>query len=447
MGVGMTDDMLFIPSIRENETLYSFCATAASVNSRRSSTRVSMNLLGVRDGMLQHEMLGRVDALHAVMGTGAPSVERLFSKHTLLSFYWPFSDASVRGRMLAYGPTMAGGLLRAIGASSRTASVSHPLKWCEACQAEDRRCVGRAYWHVDHQFPLSWYCCKHERPLRQVPRRSRLWHLPPSGESPSLAEAALGDAFESEKIALSRVGQAISQLSDVSGRSLRSSAQDRLRQLGILHQGDYAHHHRVSAWFSSTRMARMLKDSSGSLALLANGKWIPTQVFRSRRDSAIRWAIFWATMSGELGVEPELLVADACSGVRTNGTGQTQLFPEIRMALRAPDHVWACLAHANCFEEAAQEIGATRHDLGRWLKADPELARTWKARLRELRLERAKANIEELLRQEPGVKSSEIERRLQADVHWLRQHAPSVLSRIRQGLIPRGAVQRSLFDA
>ena len=319
----------------------------------------------------------------------------------------------------------------------------HPLKWCEACAKEDARRCGRAYWHVDHQAPTTWVCLKHDRGLRWLEGRYRRWVLP----GPALRQIAHPTVLPvtGASRVLAALGNSLRKMGSVDLNSLRAGSLERLRELGLLHNDRFGRHQRVVKWFRSTPVARALEEADCGLRVLSTGD--------SDRNTTC-----WKTLEpcnslgrplGRLrrrGSGPQRSSISECSSGRSRGVSdQFRLFADLPFANSAPESVWECMDHADSYKQAMVVLGATRHDIGRWLASDQALRERWKSRLKESRLVLARTRINRFVSANPQVRSSDVERALEADVRWLSHHAPAELATIRHGLAPRTARQKDLF--
>lgn len=173
-----------VPLLRDDETLYSWCAAVHLLNGSVSATRTSQRLFGVKFAALAHDIPSHLDQMHPDIAAMLPDSQLLVRRNSLLGFYLPWLDedtVEVANRHVATG--IPKDVKMHLGLPASRVGALHLLKGCPACIDEDITSHGRAYWHVNHQYPSVWVCTEHLLPLRQLqlrksPRHLREWLLP-----------------------------------------------------------------------------------------------------------------------------------------------------------------------------------------------------------------------------------------------------------------------------
>lgn len=143
-----------------------------------SAERSSRTLLGVGHAARQHDIPPRVEPGHFGLPDEASSMLHLLRHHTIAGFYLPFLSHQEQSQVAASFWTTQPHARRRCDGSSRTIRPRHSLKACLECEFSDKQRLGRAYWHVEHQWPLSTMCVAHNRSLCQFEGMHRRWLLP-----------------------------------------------------------------------------------------------------------------------------------------------------------------------------------------------------------------------------------------------------------------------------
>ncbi|MBX7133929.1 MAG: TniQ family protein, partial [Fimbriimonadaceae bacterium] len=112
------------------------------------------------------------------------SADEVIRSHTLLPFYFPYrSDADERNAVASVRAGGIGGLKARLGILASRLGAAHPLKACPTCMDADLSRHQVAYWHVEHQWPSSWICLWHDKPLLRALAKTNgegrfHWYLP-----------------------------------------------------------------------------------------------------------------------------------------------------------------------------------------------------------------------------------------------------------------------------
>lgn len=431
-----------LPSIENDETLYSLCATAHSMSTSASSQRSSLSLIGTLHGSLQHDLPASIQWLVDCGLAERQTVSNVAREHSIAAYYFPFTVPSTHALIsdlwLAGKTTHARKLILS---PSRTLPVEHPLKWCEACIEEDEEKLGRSYWHVAHQFPTTWRCSRHEVPLTYIMGRHKRWLLPRSCLSRRSAALPLEGAAIA--LILSTVGEAASRLESVQITSIRQATLARLQTTGVIHSARRVHHDRILSWFRSNPVSEFLRQTPAGLARFSEGEWIAPLLWRQKRSNAVRWVILWSALDWSTPTEAAAFFCDAASGLPIVRAGQIELFEEALPKPGTPLKVSSVLESASSYEEAMRILQVPRNQIVRWLEADPEMRARWRQRLQKERIENALQRLIDSVLRDPSISSAAS--LSSADLRLLKSHAPREYEAItlrlasfrpRQGSLP-----------
>lgn len=402
-------------------------------------------LFGNSHSPRQHELPRGLSDLQSGIFTGADGPIPLLREHTLASCYLPFMAPDALDHLLS---RISGGTdlhwRRTLLSASRSRPITHPLRFCKRCCAEDAATVGRPYWHVQHQLPASWWCSRHAEALWILPGHPRRWLLP----SPSVLGSVELSNFDRQVAAIAAaVGQAVSTLHFVNIDSLRSSTLDRLRAIGIIHSLGGARHDRLAKWFANSAMGRMCADPHSGMAALKDGTWIPSQLWRRKCNHPARWIVLWSALQWGGLDEACCNLVEACGDPVPTEGGQLLLFGLQAGPTRAPDHVYKAFETCGSYGAVMEKLKASRGDIVRWLEADPQLRHAWK----EGNYSRRVAFTEQHLRDSMADRTAEglgLDGFLQdnaTEVRWLARHAPNVYNALLGNLHRRSAIDRTLF--
>ncbi|AGU47779.1 hypothetical protein VAPA_1c06490 [Variovorax paradoxus B4] len=432
----------FLPALEPDETLYSFCAAVHVMNGGVNCEETSLALLGVRHGARQHDFPAGINRLPLGPERGLPASLEIARHHTIAGYYLPFvSNASKRAVAATLADGAAQHVRRMLDGSSRTLRPEHPLKFCGQCVRADFAEVGRPYWHVSHQFPTTWTCSIHGSALSVIQGRNKRWLIPEESCAPGHPEPREADLL------LTSIGEALRGVADIDMHTLRLATQARLRQLGIMHASTRSvRHSRLASWFRSTRTSERLSRGPNWVASLADGEWIAGQLWRHKNTHAVRWVVLWSALSWPDAPAAAQSFRDAVNGRRLDEAGQIALFEAALPSVGTPPYVVDAFAQAGSYGEVMSMLRASRTDVVRWLEADPNLRRSWRARLKEEKLSMAVQALRAEIALHPHHSRQEVERNCGAEMRWLREHAPDQLRKILTQVPSRSERQLVLFN-
>jgi transposase len=176
-----------LPSLQPGETLYSWSGFVHARNAVLDPRELSRRLFGAPYAALLHDFPAHLDGFDVRLAGALGSPRDLALSRTLLGYFLPSLAPQVAADVLSRTRVSAYSTIKfKLGIPASRVGGSHPLKACCSCISEDEVSLGRAYWHIEHQFPSTLVCVKHERMLRWVqvditPVHQRGWILPTLG--------------------------------------------------------------------------------------------------------------------------------------------------------------------------------------------------------------------------------------------------------------------------
>ncbi len=195
-----------LPVLHPNETLYSWAGVVHAWNSNPDVRDTSRQLYGAPYAALLHDFPSRLNALDERLEHCLGSPRHLALCHTLLGYYLPIQDKPVASDILASVCTGSLSQLKyKLGITASRIGGHHPLKGCFRCFDEDETNHGRAYWHLQHQFPSAMACVEHRCNLRIAwdpitPVHRRGWILPRMGLARKWIEIPEMDSTQNERL-------------------------------------------------------------------------------------------------------------------------------------------------------------------------------------------------------------------------------------------------------
>lgn len=432
-----------LPCIEEDETLYSFCATAHSLSGFRSSEKSSILLLGITHGAKQHDLPSKVP-LGLLRGVGSVrDVLDCLRRHTVAALYLPFLSEPEQLEAAARFARGEKHARRRLDGSSRSLCAPHALKACAACVAEDKARLGRAYWHVVHQLPSCLTCPKHCEALWSRSTRLRTWCLP---DLLAVGASTGGDTdgLDIARQTLSCITDDFCRVKTVDTDLLRAAVVRILRQMSVMHDGRSVHVEQLANWFSSTGVASALRQMGGWGHELSTGHWVASQLWRRKQDHAVRWAVLWAALDWPSIEHASFALKAALLDTPVDESGQMGLFPVSESPMQTPLRIREALECCLSYEEVQARLGITRTTLLRWLELEPKLRVEWKLRKKTDRIELAVREASSFARSFPLASPTDLEGALPSHVRFLRKHATEKLRGITSTLQSRLPAQLKL---
>ena len=427
-------------SIHPDETIYSWCAANHAMSSSRNSAATALSLLGAVHAVRQHEFPHSLDSFIAISRAERACILGLLRDHTVAGFYLPFlseqEQKELASKALSQQSTH---WMRAALGSSRTQKVMHPLKWCHRCIQDDLETIGRPLWRTVHQHPVALICTQHNEVLNSSALRSKQWRLPHKevGLTVSIPDTLLQAASNATTLSSS-----LRRIPCIDMLSLRRFAIYRLQEIGVIHSANGVRHERIAQWFASTTSCALARIAQPNLNALIDGSLISRLLWRQKRATAIAWALLWNALEWKSSNELILSFADAAAGRSRSIQGQLLLFSDLPTDSRkAPEHVCEAFQCCDSYAEVMACLNVSRHDVVRWLEADPKLRIEWKSRLRNTRQAECVESIRSFAQSAPQSRRADIENHCTAEYRWMREHAPNQLTALMKSLANRNSVQ------
>lgn len=434
-----------LTSIQRDETIYSWCATNHAMCCGKSSAATGIRLLRSAHAMRQHDLPAALLSLPLVQDRGEVVVFDCLRAHTIAGYYLPFlsyADQNMVRTTVCAGDSQH--WRRHVSGISRTRPVSHPLKWCHLCAERDEEAVGRAYWHVDLQFPTTWLCGLHHAALSSISNSGKRWLLP-SASIECRSFAVEPSDVECASM-LAAIGSSLRAIDSVDITSLRRSAIRRLCEIGVIHSPKGCHHGRIEKWFIGTRASSILRSPTVGLQYLAEGDWIPALLWRTKLTHAARWVALWASLEWMSPGQAAHAFEHAANGGLVHEGGQLGLFDLDQVpTMRAPAKVQDAFASSDSYAEVMARLLVSRSDVVRWLEQDPLLRSEWRQRLRAGRQSQCISRIREACSAANNLTRQRLEEVLGTEIQWLREHSPALLNEVLKSVPARASAQRQLF--
>lgn len=158
-----------IPTIYQDETLYSWCARYHRISGSISAASTSQRLFGSKTSGFVVDFPGRLEYFSSVTASIFGTPTQIIRNHTLYPLYSAFRPpqtmAKIENLMLGNSVERVKFIL---GLPASRAATSHPLKFCRSCAQDEIIERGIASWWRDHQWPTVWICTKHQRVLEYI---------------------------------------------------------------------------------------------------------------------------------------------------------------------------------------------------------------------------------------------------------------------------------------
>lgn len=158
-----------IPTIYQDETLYSWCARYHRISGSISAVSTSQRLFGSKTAGFVVDFPGKLGYFSGVTASILGSPTQIIRDHTLYPLYAAFRPlqtmAKIENLMLGNSVERVKFVL---GLPASRAATSHPLKFCRSCAQEELFERGIASWWRNHQWPTAWVCNRHQRVLEHI---------------------------------------------------------------------------------------------------------------------------------------------------------------------------------------------------------------------------------------------------------------------------------------
>lgn len=150
--------------IQPGELIYSLVARLCEAR-QILPTQFNIRYLGHRVAWISHDLPSHMPSICRLVPNA--DIHTLFDEHTLLPFLTATQSFSGRTTPIEKLSEGAFGDFTALG--SRRIPRATFLRYCPACETEDRDDLGFAYWKRVHQLPTNLVCAKHQAALHVSP--------------------------------------------------------------------------------------------------------------------------------------------------------------------------------------------------------------------------------------------------------------------------------------
>lgn len=378
-----------LPSLHENQTLYSWCGLTHALNGGQCVRTTSTRLFGAPYAALSHDFPSRLIALDRATGGALGRPNEIALRNTLLGYYLSIvrgSRAELIMGLLRTGTI--GHLKMLLGITASRVGGHHPLKGCERCFADDEASRGLAYWHVEHQLPSVFVCTAHSCPLfiawdPVTPVHRRHWLLP--RHSHLYARTAIPIPNDSAMEVLLRLAADSTQLANLppaalDPRRLTHGYQHLLQDSGLATKHGNVRTGRLVSLVKARY--RGLEDLPGMAPLKAIDERLPgLAASLSRRASRPGHPLKHLLLIGTISNSWDQFIKACAPDIPATKTSTADEKPEVTSATRLIRFKELVEVHGKSVSAAAIELGATRTTGAQWAK---KLKISYKSRGRPL---------------------------------------------------------------
>jgi transposase len=469
-----------LPTLQPGETLYSWAGYVYAKNAVLDPRELSRRLYGAPYAALLHDFPAHLDGLDIRLAGALGNPRDLALSRTLLGYFLPPLASQVAAELLSRTRVSAYSTIKfKLGIPASRVGGNHPLKACCSCISEDEVGMGRAYWHIEHQFPSALVCVKHERMLRWVqgditPVHQRGWILPTFGLPRKWLEPPEPPARQVVKLmTLAEYSSAWAQLAPASldSQQLSRTYQAAMRANGWVTTGGNLrlrditaavkdHFHGLDALPGLASIAVIRDDWPGLVGTLARSA--PRSGHPLKHLLLISmlfpdWTAFLRAYEGARGPVPEpktdiednqaatpapmsafaalvkagssLSSAAAEIGVSTSTGVRWAKLLSLPYTSRAKslkpqmlDAVRACLRRGVTKEEVSRTCGISAVSLNRLLSSEPALAEEWRKARTAIMRTANRAQFLRAIRSHPGWTIKQLRRLRGNGYMWLYRH-------------------------
>ncbi len=285
-----------------NETLFSLCSRYHKLSGHYLPSTTCKMLFGHSYLGSQHDFPSRINTLEKVVHGTLGNSEQMILDHTILPYYLPFQKAAIASKALSSLSTgKLGSLKYQLGILTSRFRANHPLKACKKCIEENTLQVLTPYWHLDHQFPGSWLCLKHQSLLSICELKANgvkrfHWLLPDTNElfSPLISPNEQPSPELTKTLgALSHAAIELSKLRNFHFNSdqLQELVENRLYELGLSSSSGRLKHKEITdAYLNTVAPLRIIRELSSLPKNLqqAESQLFPVINFRRNSTHPIR---------------------------------------------------------------------------------------------------------------------------------------------------------------
>jgi hypothetical protein len=158
---------LFLPSFRDDETLYSWCAYYHVLSSNPTSRQTCLQLFGHRDAGLKHDFPICIDTLIGRTEGHLGTRDQIIFDRTPVGALPRFIDST---RLQSICDLMGSSSVHHVARMLKILAIHQgsfaPLKACPRCVSEAVATSHSSAWRCEHQLPGVYFCRNHGAPLR-----------------------------------------------------------------------------------------------------------------------------------------------------------------------------------------------------------------------------------------------------------------------------------------
>lgn len=165
------DELAFLPEMIEGEILYSWVGHYHRLSGNAFPINSSRQLFGDMYSGFRRDFYSQIDYFVSVTNGIFGDAETLSYQRSLLGFFAPFKSEDIVNNVLHRMKGRDVKSLKAeLGLVANRLGAYHWLKSCQDCMKEDLASFYISKWYLEHQFPTSWICRKHNKKLRVAKR-------------------------------------------------------------------------------------------------------------------------------------------------------------------------------------------------------------------------------------------------------------------------------------
>lgn len=420
------------PAPFPGETIFSACARFHGLSAMKRPALTGLLLLGSSRAASKRCAPVGLGTLIKCLPDLFSSVHELLQQHTHAALYLRFMTQDQRARCIAACLSSTHRRERLpFGWASANFERQHPLRFCRMCSISDEAQYGRAFWHLNHQFPGALVCAEHSQPLRvAAPLSSRNeWVLPTMSNSSQ--PGSLHDAQLSFLVCLADTVRQLCGPTRANLDALRAHLCLQLEQAGVAQACRALNEDKLRQWISM---------HIGSL----EGACLNAFEARSGADSVagilgkrlahhpLRWALLITCLRLE-GAPLEPIVLALQGPIQRPLPGF-----KIHEAPASPQMAFNAVACGAEIREIAKQTSVSRAVVERWL-SDAAVHEAWSLARRRKIWGRHEASIRDALASGSFSRQA-LRTRASAAYQWFQRNDPSFL----ESVLPLSTEQQQL---
>lgn len=160
---------LHLPSIKRDETLYSWCTRFHRLNLGHSPRETSLGLFGHPQAALRHDIPFALAEFGQRTNEFLGSPLHILRHRTLFGFHAKFLPLEVELAIAALFAKDDNSLGRSQLGLKKAGELNGQLMYCPDCVNSQRHEAGHTWWRLPHQLPTSFTCDEHATSLQPFP--------------------------------------------------------------------------------------------------------------------------------------------------------------------------------------------------------------------------------------------------------------------------------------